>query len=611
MIQKSAKRKTEGIEEVKEGKFLGEVLLNGNEAIARGAYEAGVVVASSYPGTPGTEILANAAKYSEIRADWAINEKTAMEIGIGAAMGGVRVMVSMKQQGINVALDPLMNWSHTGTNGGMVVAIADDPGQHSSQTEDDTRMIAKFARVPCLDVFDSQSAKDYVARSLEISEQFDTPVILRTYTRVAHAKSIVRLDPRQEQTPKGFIRNPQKWVVVPGNAVKRETAVIQRMEDLKDYAEKTDLNSIEWNSKEVGIVTSGAAYQYVKYVMPEASIFRLGLSFPIPVQRLKDFASQVVRLVVIEETRPFFEEEMKIAGISKEILGKSHFAKQGELNPDIVRKGLLDAGIKLKRPIPITKQPQPGLVRPPLMCAGCPHRAVYYTLKKLDYHSLGDIGCYTLSVLPPLASMHTAICMGASIGNAVGLAKAGTSEKPIIASIGDSTFLHSGITPLLDAVYNQSNIVIIIMDNRATAMTGGQGHIACGRTAKGTETVSIDFEDLVRGCGIKWIRKIDNYNIKRVRDAIQEAVEFPGPAVIINTRPCVLMPKKISSTPYRVVDEKCIGCHECMDIGCPAITVSGKLTNKNKPITQIDAQICTGCSICAQICPSKSIQLID
>ena len=595
----------------KDQEIEGRVLLNGNEAIARGAYEAGVVIAASYPGTPGTEILANVAQYEEIRADWASNEKTAMEIGIGAAMGGVRVMVSMKQQGINVALDPLINWSHTGTNGGFVLAIADDPGQHSSQTEDDSRMIAKFARVPCLDVYDSQSAKDYVARAFEISERFDTPVILRTYTRVAHAKSPVDLYPRVEQEAKGFIRNPPKWVVVPGNAVKRETVVIDRLNELKAYAEETDLNVIEWASKDVGIVTSGAAYQYVKYVMPEASVFRLGFSFPIPAERLREFASKVDKLVVIEETRPFFEEEMKIAGITKEIIGRTFFLKQGELNPYLVHQGLVNAGITPKRPVLAVAEPQPGLLRPPLMCAGCPHRGTYYVIKKLDYHSLGDIGCYTLSVLPPLASMHTAICMGASIGNAVGLAKAGTSDKPIIASIGDSTFLHSGITPLLDAVYNESDIVLIIMDNRGTAMTGGQGHVACGRTAKGTESVAVDFEDLVRGLGVKWVRKIDNYNIKRIRAAIEEAVEFKGPAVIINTRPCVLMPKKISTTPYIVNEEKCVGCHTCMDVGCPSISVTERLTKKGKEIVNIDQMVCTGCSICAQVCPSKAIQLSE
>ncbi len=606
-----ALKKVEGVQEPGGRENQGTVLMSGNEAIARGAYEAGVEVAASYPGTPGTEILANVAQYEEIKADWAVNEKTAMEIGIGAAIGGVRTMVSMKQQGINVALDPLINWSHTGTNGGMVLAIADDPGQHSSQTEDDTRMIAKFARVPCLDVFDGQSAKDYVGRAFEISERFDTPVIVRTYTRIAHAKSVVELYPRETHPSEGFIRNPQKWVVVPGNAVKREAEVIQRLDELRAYAEETDLNEIEWGSKDVGFVTSGAAYQYVKFVMPEASIFRLGLSFPIPAEKLRDFAAQVKKLVVLEETRPFFEEEMKIAGITKEMIGRSHFLKQGELNPFIVHKGLVSAGITPKRPVPVVGEPQEGLVRPPLMCAGCPHRGVYYVLKKLDYHSLGDIGCYTLSVLPPLASMHTAICMGASIGNAVGLAKAGTSEKPIVASIGDSTFLHSGITPLLDAVYNQADIVVIIMDNRATAMTGGQGHVACGRTAKGGTTSAVDFEDLVRGLGVKWIRKIDNYNIKRIRAAIEEAVEYPGPAVIINTRPCALMPKKISTTPYVVNEEKCVGCHDCMNVGCPAITVTDKLTKKGKEIVNIDRYVCTGCSVCAQICPSKAIQLVE
>jgi indolepyruvate ferredoxin oxidoreductase alpha subunit len=592
-------------------KTQGKVLINGNEAIARGAYEAGVMVAASYPGTPGTEILASMAQYEEIRADWAVNEKTAMEIGIGAAMGGVRTMVSMKQQGMNVALDPLMNWSHTGTNGGLVVAVADDPGQHSSQTEDDTRMTAKFARIPCLDVYDSQSAKDYVNRAFEISERFDTPVLLRTYTRVAHAKSVVSLQDRAKHKANGFIRNPEKWVVIPGNAVKREAVVIKRMQELAAFAEQTDLNQIEWGATEVGFVTSGAAYQYVKYVMPEASTFRLGLSFPLPVEKLREFADRVEKLVVLEETRPFFEEEMKAAGIRKEIIGRSSFLSQGELTPYVVHKGLLASGITPERPLPAPSAPEPGLARPPLMCAGCPHRGVYYTLKKLDYHSLGDIGCYTLSVLPPLASMHTAICMGASIGNAVGLAKAGTSDKPIVATIGDSTFLHSGITPLLDAVYNQSDIVVIIMDNRATAMTGGQGHVGCGRTAKGTVTRAVDFEELVRGLGVQWIRKVDNYNLKRMRAAIEEAVEFRGPAVIINTRPCVLMPNKIRTTPYIVNEEKCVGCHECMNIGCPAVSVTQRLTKKGKPIVEIDKFSCTGCSICAQVCPSKAIQISE
>ena len=610
MGEKALRKASEhqGVEPRKEG---GRVLMSGNEALARGAYEAGVEVAASYPGTPGTEILANIAQYDEIKADWAVNEKTAMEIGIGAAMGGVRAMVSMKQQGINVALDPLINWSHTGTNGGMVIAIADDPGQHSSQTEDDSRMIAKFARVPCLDVYDSQSAKDYVGKAFEISERFDTPVIVRTYTRIAHAKSVVELYPRAKHEPKGFVRNPQKWVVVPGNAVKRETVVVQRLEELRAFAEETDLNEIRWGAKEVGFVTSGAAYQYVRHVMPEASVFRLGFSFPTPAAKLRDFADRVERLVVLEETRPFFEEEMRIAGITKEIIGRAHFLKQGELNPYIVHQGLMKAGIVPRRPVPVVGPPQQGLIRPPLMCAGCPHRAVYYALKKLDYHSLGDIGCYTLSVLPPLASMHTAICMGASIGNAVGLAKAGTSEKPIVATIGDSTFLHSGITPLLDAVYNQSDIVVIIMDNQATAMTGGQGHVACGRTAKGGTRTAVDFEDLVRGLGVKWVRKIDNYNVKRTRAAIEEAAEYPGPAVIINTRPCVLMPNRITSTPYFVSEKKCVGCHDCMNVGCPAITVTDKLTKKGKEIVNIDRYVCTGCSVCAQICPSKAIQLVE
>lgn len=603
----------EVVKDKKKQKSEGRELLSGNEAFARGAYEAGVVLAAAYPGTPSSEILLNVAGYKEIIADWAANEKTAFEIGIGSAMAGARTMVSMKQPGVSVCLDALLNWSHTGTPGGFVLVACDDPGQHSSQTEDDTRMYAKLARVPCLDPSDSMEAKEYVDEALALSEKFDTPVIVKSTTRISHSKTIVDLYPRQEYPIKGFERNPNKFVVVPGRAILRETEVIKRLAALKEYVETSPLNQVEWNSKEVGIITSGIAYYHAKRVIPEASYLKLGISFPVPEKMIKDFASKVKKLVVIEETRPFFEEELKIMGIYG-FIGMDYFRIQGELDPDVIRAGLEKAGIPMEQPAPVVPERVDAPPRPPVMCPGCPHRGIFLAFKKMDVNVFSDIGCYTLAFAPPISALHTAICMGASIGNAVGMAKVHGTDKPIIAAIGDGTFVHSGMTPLYDAVYTQANITVVILDNRITAMTGGQPAAESGFRANGSPTAKVDLDALVRGFGVKFVKHVDPYDIKGCIEVLNEAIAFEGPAVVLTNRPCVLMPKKIKDKAYMVVEEKCTGCGICMSSGCPAIGLSDKVAKKSKKGEKariIDISLCTGCSVCAQLCAVHAIQLIE
>ena len=591
----------------------GRVLLSGNEAFARGAYEAGVALASAYPGTPSSEILLNVAGYKEIVADWAANEKTAFEIAIGAAMAGARTMVSMKQPGVSVALDPLLNWSHTGTPGGFVLVACDDPGQHSSQTEDDTRTYAKLARVPCLDPSDSMEAKEFIGEALDLSEKFDTPVIVKSTTRVSHSKTVVDLYPRREYPIKGFERNPNKYVVVPGRAILRETEVIKRLAALKEYVETSPLNKVEWNNKEVGIITSGIAYYYAKRIIPEASFLKLGISFPLPEKMIKNFASKVKTLVVIEETRPFFEEEMKIMGIH-DFIGMDYFRIQGELSPEVIREGLKKAGIGMEQSGPVASAAIDAPPRPPTMCAGCPHRGIFLAFKKINANVFSDIGCYTLAFAPPISALHTAICMGASIGNAIGVAKVGGSDKPIIAAIGDGTFIHSGMTPLYDAVYTQTNITVVILDNRITAMTGGQPAAESGFRANGSSTVTVDLDALVKGLGVKFVKHVDPYDIKESIKVLKEAIAFEGPAVVLTNRPCALMPKKIKGTPYVILEDKCTGCGVCMTVGCPAVGMSDQAAKKSKKGEKariIDTVLCTGCSVCAQLCPQDAIQLME
>ncbi len=583
-------------------------ILSGNEAVARGAYEAGVKLAAAYPGTPSTEILENIAEsYPSIYAEWSPNEKVAFEVGIGGSMGGGRSMVTMKHVGVNVAADPLMTFSYTGVNAGFVVVSADDPAMHSSQNEQDNRYYAKFAQIPCLEPSDSQEAKDMVRTAMEISEQFDTPVMLRLTTRVSHSKGVVELNDPVGYTGKKFDRDVGKYVMIPKNARVRHHVVVERQAKLEEYAENSPLNRIEEYGSKTGIITGGISYQYVKEAAPDIDVLKIGISFPLPLKMIKKFVDAHERVIVVEELEPYYEEIIRTAGMTT-VEGKKYFGREGELAPYEVAVGLHKAGFIDSVPEPHTGTAE-LFPRPPVLCPGCPHRGVFAALRKLRLTVTGDIGCYTLGGLDPLGSLHTCICMGASIGNAIGMEKVDGSDKGIVAILGDSTFLHSGITGLLDAVYNKSNITVIIADNRITAMTGGQQHPATGRTLMGEETKAVDFVELVRALGVESVRTIDPLKYDETVEAIQEEVDKPGPSVIITNQPCVLMPKRIMSTPYEVDLEICNGCSLCFRLGCPAIYPSKEMNKRGKPKAEIDPTLCTGCTLCAQVCKPEAIML--
>jgi len=583
-------------------------ILSGNEAVARGAYEAGVRLAAAYPGTPSTEILENIAEsYPSIYAEWSPNEKVAFEVGIGGSMGGGRSIVTMKHVGVNVAADPLMTFSYTGVNAGFVVVSADDPAMHSSQNEQDNRYYAKFAQIPCLEPSDSQEAKDMVLTAMEISEQFDTPVMLRLTTRVSHSKGVVELNDPVEYEGKKFDRDVSKYVMIPRNARVRHHVVVERQAKLEEYVENSPLNRIEEYGSKLGIITGGISYQYVKEAAPDIDVLKIGVSFPLPLQMIKKFVDAHKRVIVVEELEPYYEEIIRAAGMTT-VEGKKYFGREGELAPYEVAVGLHKAGF-----IDDVPEPYTGIAelfpRPPVLCPGCPHRGVFAALRKLRLTVTGDIGCYTLGGLDPLGSLHTCICMGASIGNAIGMEKVNGSEKGIVAILGDSTFLHSGITGLLDAVYNKSNITVIIADNRITAMTGGQQHPATGKTLMGEDTKAVDFVELVKALGVDSVRTIDPLKYDETLEVIQEEVERPGPSVIITTQPCVLMPKRIMGTPYEVDLELCNGCSVCFRLGCPAIYPSKEMNKRGKPKAEIDPTLCTGCTLCAQVCKPEAIVL--
>ena len=584
-------------------------LLSGNEAVARGAYEAGVRLAAAYPGTPSTEILETIAEaYPSIYAEWSPNEKVAFEVGIGGSMGGGRSLVAMKHVGVNVAADPLMTFAYTGVGAGFVLISADDPEMHSSQNEQDNRLLARFAQIPFLEPSDSQEAKDFVRRAVEISEEFDIPVMLRLTTRISHSKGIVEEAEPVEPGEPGFVRNMQKYVMIPSNARKRHVDLVSRLERLRIFSEETDLNLIEENGSELGIITGGISYQYAKDNIPEADYFKVGFGFPLPLEKIRKFIETHKRVVVIEELEPYYEDSIKAAGLPVE--GKKYFPRLGELSPYQVGLGLKEAGFidEVKTSDIAAEELFP---RPPVLCPGCPHRGAYMALKKAGVAVTGDIGCYTLSVLPPLSIMDSCICMGASIGNAIGMEKVGGSEKGVVATIGDSTFLHSGITGLLDAVYNKSNITVMILDNRVTAMTGGQEHPATGKTLMGEDTKEVDLFELCRALGVESVREVDPYDYQATLDAIKEEVDRPGPSVLISNRPCVLMPKRVMDRPYTVVSELCNGCSACFRIGCPAIMTSKELTKRKRPKAIIDPVLCTGCTLCAQICKPEAIVLSE
>jgi indolepyruvate ferredoxin oxidoreductase alpha subunit len=587
-------------------------LLSGNEAIARGAYEYGVTLAAAYPGTPSTEILENIVQYEGIVSEWAPNEKVALDVAIGGAYVGARSMAVMKHVGLNVAADAFFYVSMTGIEGGLVIVSADDPAMHSSQNEQDNRRYCKFARVPCLEPSDSQEAKDLVGVALDISQQFDTPVLLRTTTRIAHSHTLVELGERSQGSHSGpfdFRIDTAKYVMVPGNARRRHPVIEERIVKLTEFAETFAYNRVEMGDTTLGIVTNGVAYQYAREVFPDASILRLGMTYPLPEQLVRDFASRVERLIVIEELDPFIEEEIRLLGVPVE--GKSIFPITGEFDPTVVRdsairSGLLPASAAVEAPVVKDALPLPP--RPPLLCPGCAHRGVFAVTKKLKLVVNGDIGCYTLGFLPPLSALHTCGCMGASIGVAHGASQVGIEQKHV-AVLGDSTFFHTGMPALLNVAYNKSNTVTIILDNRTTAMTGHQNNPATGLTLKGESTFAVDFEDLAHSMGIDHVYVVDPYDLKQVETALRASLEIEGPAVIVAQRECALLPEvRREWMALEVNPERCNGCGLCFRIACPAILAADERDPRtDRPLAWIDPLLCTGCEICAQVCARGAI----
>jgi indolepyruvate ferredoxin oxidoreductase alpha subunit len=591
-------------------------LLSGNEALALGAYHAGVQVATAYPGTPSTEILENLSRFKDIYAEWSTNEKVAMEVAMGAAYTGARAMVSMKHVGLNVASDPFMAASMTGIIGGLVVVCADDPQIHSSQNEQDNRHYARMAKVPMLEPSDSQEVYDLMDYAFEISEAYDTPVLLRTTTRIAHSKSVVDVKRRRivKNAQPAFHFNPQKYVMLPVNALPRHALAEKRMLRLKEYTETFPMNRIIWNKKKLGVVTSGVAYQYAREVFPQASFLKLGMTWPLPEKMIKEFADGVDRLIVIEELDPFLQDNIKSMGI--EVTGKEFIPLVGELNTRIVTESVSGAGL-----LPDTENddilaPAQGMPRrPPLLCPGCPHTGIYSILNNIGQRSklleskepqepkliiTGDIGCYTLGAYPPLNVLDTTACMGAGIGQAMGMEKAGVKSK-VVAVIGDSTFMHSGITGLVDAVYNDGHFTILILDNRTTAMTGHQEHPGTGISAQGQETFAVDIESLCRGIGVKDLKVINAFDLKALRTGVRDSLNRPELSVIIVRGACAVQVKK-RANPRKVDIEKCTQCDTCLKLGCGAIqSANGQV--------YIEPSLCAGdaCGICEQLCPQKAI----
>ncbi len=569
-----------------------------------GAYESGVKVAAAYPGTPSTEILENLAKYPGLWAEWSPNEKVALDVAIGAAYAGQRALATMKMVGLNVAADSLFYVAYTGLVGGLVIVTADDPGMHSSQNEQDNRQYARFAKVPMVEPSDSQECKDFVGYALDISERFDAPVLLRTTTRVAHSQTAVEVEersgPQGDGEPKSYKRDKAKYVMVPGYARARHPVVEQRLKDLAEFAETFEGNRIEWGSPDLGIISGGIAYQYAREVFKDASFLKLGMSYPLPERKIKEFASKVKRLLVVEDLDPFWEEQVRLMGV--EVEGKKYFPMIGEFSPDVVRAGAVKAGLMEEKALAPVELPElPG--RPPILCPGCRHRGVFFVLSKLKAVVNGDIGCYALGVNPPLAAVDTTGCMGASFGVVHGVNKAGIVERAV-GVLGDSTFFHSGIAPLINIVYNGSNSTTIILDNHTTAMTGHQENPGTGRTLLGEPTDAIDIENLVRAIGVKDVRVVDPYDLKAVEAALKGAFATEGPSVIIATGPCVL--KTREKRGVIVVDgERCNGCGLCLRVGCAAVV------RASDKLVRIDELQCTGCTLCMQTCARKAMSLVE
>jgi len=571
-------------------------MMLGNEAVARGAFEAGVTVATAYPGTPSTEITENLAKYDEVYSEWSPNEKVALETAIGASIAGARSICSMKHVGLNVAADPLFTLSYTGVNGGLVIMVADDPGMHSSQNEQDSRYYARSSKVPMLEPADSQECKDFVKTAFEISERYDCPVIVRLTTRIAHSRSLVEVEDRIEYKLKDYIKDYNKYVMMPGMARKRHEIVEKRMEELREFSDSTSLNRVEGTSKDIGVITSGIAYQYAKEVFGDnASFLKLGMVHPLPEKLIRDFASEVKTLYVIEELEPFIEDFVKSLGIK--VIGKDLLPVTGELSARLIKERLL--GEKLPK-APAIEENIPG--RPPVMCPGCPHRGTYYVLKKLKLRVNGDIGCYTLGALPPTESMDTCVCMGASIGMAHGMEKARGRDfgKKTVAILGDSTFIHSGITGLIDVVYNKGNSTVIILDNSITGMTGHQDNPTTGFTIKGEPTRQVDLVKLAQAIGIDRVKVVDSFDLKELENVIREEVNADEPSVIISQRPCALL-KNVKYEGTQHINDKCRYCKMCLSLGCPALVDRGDHV-------EIDEALCVGCKLCSKLCRFDAIE---
>jgi indolepyruvate ferredoxin oxidoreductase, alpha subunit len=586
--------------------------MSGNEAIARGAYESGVRLASAYPGTPSTEILEFiGANHPEIKAGWAPNEKVALEVAAGAAYGGGRALAAMKHVGLNVAADPFMTLSYTGVNAGLVLVVCDDPEMHSSQNEQDTRNYAKFGKVPCLEPADSQEAKDLVGEALRISEEFDTPVIFRSCTRISHSMSLVELKDRTEGPKElGLKRDPSKFVMLPAMARRRHPVVEQRLKDVAAFAETWPFNRVIMGDDALGIIAAGAAFQYAREAMPNASFLKLGMSWPLPEKMIRDFAARVKRLVVIEELDPFIEEAVRLMGITVE--GKALTGLCGELSPEKVEMAL--TGKSSTKSIGAIDMELP--MRPPNMCPGCPHRATFTALKKNKVYVAGDIGCYTLGALPPVSMLDNCLCMGAGIGIASGLDRVlgELARGKAVAVIGDSTFFHSGMTPLLELAYNGGAATVVVMDNRITAMTGAQHHPGTGFTLRDEPTITASIEKLADAFGFKRVRMVNPYLIKETQQVIKEELEAPEPSLIIAQAPCALLKtgRVLSDQPLRIDPEVCTGCRTCINTGCPALEfvkiTEPKEGDKRKGYSRINEALCVGCRTCWEVCKFDAIK---
>ena len=568
-------------------------LMSGNEAIAQGAWEAGVRFAAGYPGTPSTEVLEGLARYEGVDAHWSTNEKVAFDEGMGAALGGVRTLVTMKHVGLNVAADPFMVFPYAGTNAGFVVLVADDPGMYSSQNEQDSRYFAKMGKVPLLEPGDAAEAREMMRFAYELSERFSTPVMFRTTTRLAHTRGVVEPGERTEVERRAFSGNAQQFAI-PVYARFRRPELEAKLDRLRAFAEDYPGNIVEEGDPKLGVVTHGIPYQYVKEVAPEATVLRLGMLYPLPEKKLKEFCARFENVYVVEESEGFIQQEMAGFGIQN-LVGKERFTNIGELSSDLVAAGLKGS------PIPPDFAKEVAILpRPPRMCARCPHSGTFSALRKLRTVVTGDIGCYTLGCLPPLSAIDTTFCMGASIGNATGFKAAG--EEKVVAVIGDSTFLHSGLPSLVSAVYNRVPTTVILLDNGTTGMTGHQEHPGTGHTLQGAPAPSVDFEALIRAIGVEHVTVLDPWELKEMRTAVKEAMAHPGPAVVIARRACILLPeeKAVDRTPFRVDQEACIQCDYCMESGCPALIMAGEYPT-------IREWECIGCAICAQLCPVDAI----